>query len=147
VDDIHQDLLQYVAGSIHQQAEELFEKYIQAAHLPDPIYKQVADHLRKQEQTIHTQLTQLSIESTPYVRVPLTQKFAQLATRANQSTTNIQGRGGPTPPPAGDLPPLLQSATPPPNQPLCPTSPQTDVDAIVAKVYDKIRSNPGRGLE
>ena len=63
----------------------------------------------------------------------------------------------PHPPPAGDLPPLrqstgdppplLQSATPPPNQSLPPTSPQTDVDAIVAKVYDKIRSNPGRGLE
>lgn len=117
----------------------------------------MADHLLKQEQKIHTQLTQLPTETTPYVRVPLSKKFAQLATRANQSTANIQGRGGPTPPPAGDLPPLrqstgdppplLQSATPPPNQSLPPTSPQTDVDAIVAKVYDKIRSNPGRGLE
>ena len=109
----------------------------------------MADDLRTHEQKIHTELTQLPRESTPYKRVPLTKKFAHLASLANQATANIQGRGGPTPPPAGDLPPLLtQSATPTHNQPLHPTSPKTkDVDDIVNMVYDKLRSNPGRGLE
>ena len=95
----------------------------------------------------------LNTQTTPAPRTSLTQKFAHLA---NQATANISGRGGPTPPPAVNLPPIhtdnLTQPTSPnelaaPNPRHSPEKPEDQLEHIVSMVYDKIRADPGKGLE
>ena len=153
VDDIHNELLTFLTSALHQEAEQYLEKYVEVAFSNGPVFYPLISHLRANEDKIQTSLALLNTPPTPVPRTSLTKRFAHLA---NLAMTNVAGRGGPTPPPAVHLPALQTGDLPQPTSPVALPAPsprqstpkQADsVERIVNMVYDKIRENPGRGID